>query len=554
MSKLVRSVAVIAWIGQFANPASASEPVPSTPEIPLEQVKFFEEHIRPLLVAKCFKCHGADKQSGELRLDSLGAMLAGGDSGASIVPGSPGESLLIEAVRYESYEMPPDGKLADDEIELLVKWVEIGAPWPGDSGDAPVRETVDKITDDDRNYWCFQPLSHPQPPQSSADHWSRTDIDRFLLARLSDAGLRPQSEADRITLIRRATQLVTGLPPTLEEVDAFLSDDSPDAYRRLIERLLDSPQRGEHLARFWLDLVRYAESDGYRADGYRPQAWRYRDYVINAFNSDKPYDLFVMEQLAGDELDPHNPQALAATGYLRAGIYEYNQRDAEGQWKTMLEDVTDTTADTFLALGLGCAKCHDHKFDPILQTDYYQLQAFFSNVGLQDETPLATPAELEKHQQQQQAWEAATADIRAELEAMEQPVLERMEKEAVKMFVPELQAMWNKPAEERTAYENQIAFLIELQVIDKWKSLDSAFKNEAKEKRDALREQLKAFDELKPSPLPTGLTVTDIAPDPSPLYVPGKSRLGEMVPAFLTVLGDEPPVIAPTEASPQSTG
>ena len=453
--QLWRQVMVVTLVaGRLGtNGYAAEQEEVAASELPLEQVKFFEEHIRPLLIDKCFKCHGEEKQSGELRLDSRGGLLLGGDSGPSIVPGSPDESLLIEAVRYESYEMPPDGKLSDEEIDLLVNWVEIGAPWPGDSGEIAVREAEHRITDEDREYWCFQPLTHPDPPVFDGDDWSRTDIDRFLFARLREAGLTPQPETDRVTLIRRTSQLVTGLPPTVEEVDAFLSDDSPEAYAKLIDRLLDSPRRGEHLARFWLDLVRYAESDGYKADYYRPQAWRYRDYVIDAFNSDKPYDLFVMEQLAGDEIAPHDPLALAATGYLRAGIYEYNQRDAEGQWKTMIEDVTDTTADTFLALGLGCAKCHDHKFDPILQSDYYQLQAFFSNVGLHNDTPIVTPEQLTDHKRRLVKWEEATTDIRTKLDEMERPVLEKLERDAVNPFVPELRAIWHKPVEERTAYE-----------------------------------------------------------------------------------------------------
>jgi hypothetical protein len=540
----------------LASPRSilASEPASLGGEPPVEQVKFFEQHVRPLLVDKCFKCHSAEKQSGDLRLDSRGHLLAGGESGPAVVPGTPGESLLVEAVRYESFEMPPDGKLTDEQIGVLERWISLGAPWPGDSGATPVRAAAPKITDEDRNFWCFQPLQHPAPPVLDGDGWSRTPIDQFVYARLREAQLSPQPEAERLALIRRTTQLVTGLPPTLEEIDAFLSDDSPNAYERLIDRLLASPRRGEHLARFWLDLVRYAESDGFRADYYRPNAWRYRDYVIDAFNRDKPYDLFVLEQLAGDEIAPDDPAALAATGYLRHGVYEYNQRDAEGQWKAMQEDITDTTADAFLALGMGCAKCHDHKFDPILQTDYYQLQAFFTNIGPQDQTVLATAEQQAAHREQLVAWETATAELRAELKMLEEPVLKRLEDSAVKPFMPELQAMYLKPAAERTAYERQIAWLVEQQVIDSQNKLDAQFKGEQKTQRDGLLAKLREFDSIKPPPLPVGLAVRDVSPTPSPLFVPGKNKLGEMTPAFLTVLGDEPPVIVPPEAAPESSG
>lgn len=539
------------WL-MTASPAESADPPAESAS--LEQVKFFEQHIRPLLAENCFKCHGPDKQSGNLRVDSLSALLSGGDSGPAIVPGSPAESLLIEAVNYESYEMPPDGKLSAEQIDLLTRWVALGAPWPGDDGAQPVRPAGKEITEEDRQYWCFQPLRHPQPPPLADDAWSRTDIDRFLLVRLREAGLTPQPEADRLTLIRRATQLVTGLPPTLAEIDAFLSDDSPQAYEALIDRLLESPRRGEHLARFWLDLVRYAESDGYKQDDYRPDAWRYRDYVIRAFNSDKPYDLFVLEQLAGDELDPDNPDALAATGYYRHGIYEYNQRDAATQWRTMLEDITETTSDAFLALGLGCAKCHDHKFDPLLQADYYRLQAFFTNLDFRDEVPLATPEELVAYRKQLAAWEAATADLRAELEALERPKLEKLQNDAIRTFAPEFQEIWNKPPAERNNYEHQIAHLMHLQVLDAQKKLDAQFKGEEKARRDDLLQRLSQFDALKPAPLPTGRTIGDVVAPVAPVFIPGKSRLGEIAPGFPVVLGDPPPQISPPARAPSSTG
>ncbi len=530
----------------------AAEPAPQAPAV--EQIKFFEQHIRPLLVENCIKCHGPEKQSGNLRVDSLSGLMNGGDSGPAIVPGAPAESLLIEAVNYTSYEMPPDGKLSEEQIALLTKWVAMGAPWPGDDGTQTVRNAGKEVTQEDRQYWCFQPLRHPQPPTLADDVWSRTDIDRFILARLKETGIAPQPEADRLTLIRRATQLVTGLPPTLAEIDAFLSDDSPDAYAALVDRLLESPHRGEHLARFWLDLVRYAESDGYKQDDYRPDAWRYRDYVIRAFNTDKPYDLFVLEQLAGDELDPANPEALAATGYYRHGIYEYNQRDAATQWRTMLEDITETTSDVFLALGLGCAKCHDHKFDPLLQADYYRLQAFFTNLDFRDDVPLATPEEIAAYREKLAVWEAATADLRAELDALERPKLEKLQNDAIRTFAPEFQEIWNKPPAERNNYEHQIAHLMYLQVLDSQKKLDAQFKGEEKARRDELLQALAGFDALKPAPLATGRAIGDVPAPVAPVFIPGKSRLGEIAPGFPVVLGDEPPRIAPPAVAPTSTG
>jgi len=540
----------------YAGDSSVAEPKKAAPapEVTTEQIKFFETHVRPLLAAKCFKCHGQEKQSGELRLDGRAAMLAGGESGESIVPGKPTESLLIEAINYESFEMPPDGKLSDDEIAVLTKWVSIGAPWPGKDVTANVRPAAEKITAEDRDYWCFQPITYPDAPQVENDTWSRGDIDRFILDKLRNEKLSPQNETDRLTLIRRVTQSATGLPPTIEDVDAFLSDESPDAYEKLVDRLMASPRHGEQMARFWLDLVRYAESDGYKQDSYRPHAWRYRDYVIRSFNEDKPYDQFVTEQLAGDEVAPHDPDALVATGYYRLGIYEYNQRDAETQWRTMQEDITDTTSDVFLAMGLGCAKCHDHKFDPLLQADYYRLRSFFSNIALRDDVPLATPDERAAYIEQLAKWEAATVEIRAE---RDQLVSKRKAKEAEKqiaMFSPEIRAIMDRPYHERTAYERQIAHLVDLQVIIEEDKVPGSLKDKEKEQWDALSKQLAEFDDIKPKPLQSAETITDVDAPPSPLFIPGKERLGEITPGFLAVLDETALDVPAVETAPGSSG
>ncbi len=506
-----------------------------------ESLKFFESHVRPLLAQHCLKCHGADKQEGKLRVDTREGLLQGGESGPALVPGHPEQSLLIEAINYESFEMPPNRKLKPQAIARMTEWVRMGAPWPSGRGARVIQAPQRHIQKEDRDVWCFQPIARPDVPKVDGDHWSRTAIDRFLFQRLQVESLAPQPDADRVTLIRRVYQSVIGLPPTPEEIDAFLSDDSEEAYEHLIEDLLNRPGYGEHLARMWLDLVRYAESDGYRADGPRPHAWRYRDYVIQSFNEDRPYDQFVLQQIAGDEIAPHDPEALVATGFLRLGIYEYNQRDAEGQWRAMLEDITDTTGDVFLAMGMGCAKCHDHKFDPILQRDYYQMQAFFANVVFPLNRPVATPDRIAEYQRQQAEWESATQEIRAKLEALERPAREKITRDAVKMFVPHLQAMWEKPAEKRTAYEQQIVHLINRQVWDALdKKLEGAFSKEQKKEREALLAQLQEFDHLKPSPLPQGDITVDVRPDPSPLFIPGKKHLGAMSPAIPSVLRSEP--------------
>jgi hypothetical protein len=527
-----------------AEEAPAVEPSP-------EGVKYFESHIRPLLVSRCFKCHGDQKQSGALRLDGLNTMLAGGDSGAAIVPGKPDESLLIEAVRYESYEMPPDGQLPDEEIDLLVRWVEMGAPWPAGDRNVAV-PTAGTITDEDRRFWAFQPLAVVNVPSDPDSDWAANEIDAFIWRKLVENDLRPSPPADRLTLVRRVYQDLIGLPPTPEQIDAFLSDPSPDAYERLVADLLKNPRHGEHWATFWLDLVRYAESDGFRADYYRPDAWRYRDYVIDAFNSDKPYDRFVMEQLAGDEYFPDDPQALAATGYLRHGIYEYNQRDAVTQWHDMLNDITDTTSEAFLGLGMGCARCHDHKFDPILQKDYYRLQAFFSGVAFRDDVPLATREQVAAYQQELVEWEQQTAELRAQIEALEKPKLDKLAAAQIRMFPQDTQDIMAKPADQRTTHEKQIAYLVELQILDRQKKLDSQFKGEEKERWEALHQQLAEFE--KPKPLPSGQTASDIDETAAVVHIPGKERLGEIAPGFLSVLDESPAEFAPLPSSPQTTG
>src|SRR5262245_54044387 len=370
------------------------------------RMQFFEQKVRPLLVENCYSCHGPSKQKGGLRLDSLQAILKGGESGPALVPGKPDESLIVEAVNFDGLEMPPTGKLESAKVEVLTRWVTLGAPWPVVAETSASSLPKSEISDGDRGFWSFQPLrstseleragcSTLRPGEAWSD-WSRNPIDRFVLQGLLDKGLTPAPEADRRSLIRRATFDLTGLPPTPEEIATFLADQSPDAYERLIDRLLASPRYGQRWARHWLDLVRYAESDGYRQDAYRPDTWHYRDYVVRSFCEDKPYDRFVTEQLAGDELDPDNLELRVATGYLRLGTYEFNQRNVRGQWADILNDITDVTGEVFLGLSIGCARCHDHKFDPILQKDYYRLQAFFSPLQLRDDLPLATSDEWER--------------------------------------------------------------------------------------------------------------------------------------------------------------
>ena len=280
-----------------------------------EQIEFFEKQVRPLFVEHCHKCHGAVKQKGELRLDSREAVLKGGDTGPAMVPGNPAESELIKALRYDpdGYQMPPDGKLPPETVAVFVKWVEMGAPWPasgpgsGEGAAASWAETF--ATRAER--WSFQPLKRVSPPVMKNTDWARTPIDRFLLAKLEEAGLAPAPETDRRTWIRRVYFDTIGLPPAPEAVAAFVADESPDAFERVVDELLASPRFGERWGRHWLDLARYAESRGHEVDADIPNPWHYRDYVIRALNDDLPYDQFVTEHMAGDLVGSLRVEGLA---------------------------------------------------------------------------------------------------------------------------------------------------------------------------------------------------------------------------------------------------
>jgi len=530
------------WAGWLCSIAlsisTAVEPTP-TPE----QLKFFEEKVRPVLAQNCFKCHGEERQKGDLRLDVHEALLAGGESGPAIVPGKPKDSLLLDAVNYASLEMPPDGKLSESEIEILTTWVKIGAPWPKEHGGAGpgLRKVRDKITAADREYWAFQPVRRAALPDVPSDTWSRGPIDRFLLSRLQQEDLQPAPEAERGVLIRRLSFDLTGLPPTAAEIAEFQNDASPDVYERLVDRLLARPQHGEQWTRHWLDLVRYAESDGYKQDEYRPQAWRYRDYVIRSLNQDKPYPLFIREQLAGDEMEPQTPDSLVATGYLRLGIYEYNQRDVKGQWSIILNDITDVTADVFLGMGMSCARCHDHKFDPILQKDYFALQAFFAPILPRDDVPICDPSERTEYQQKLAAWEMRANDILKELTELERQPLKNAATSQLGRFPDDVVPILFKDSAERTPYEQQIYALAFRQAKEEQDKIDFTKKltGEKKDRWIELKAQLKELGD-RPEPPPTAMTVTDVGPQAPPTMVPGKPRLGEVLPAIPTVLAGVP--------------
>ena len=362
----------------------------------------FETNVRPLLAKQCFGCHTQTKMGG-LRVDSREGLLAGGKSGPAVEPRAPERSLLIRAVRYEdeTLRMPPSGKLSDEEIEALTRWVDDGAVWPADALPAQKDDGKFRITEEQRQFWAFQPVEKPTPPQAEAN---ASAIDRFILAKLREKGLRPTEQADKRTLLRRVYFDLTGLPPSPEEVDAFVADASPDAFANVVDRLLASPRYGERWGRLWLDVARYSDERlNSTQDEPYPNAFRYRDWVIEAFNQDIPYDLFIKASLAGDQLDEDERRG-HSTDDLAPGLGFY------GLSPQFQDDRIDATGKAFLALTVGCAQCHDHKFDPIPTEDYYALLGVFNSTKL-DEHPLAPEAEVERYKDLEKAADEAEAEL-----------------------------------------------------------------------------------------------------------------------------------------------
>ncbi len=341
-------------------------------ELTATQRDLFESKVRPLLVQNCLKCHGEHKQQGGLRLDSRAGWQKGGDSGPPIVPGKPEESLLIEAVRYESLEMPPTGKLSDGDIAILEAWVRLGAPDPRD-GTAAEKPKWDSL-DEARRHWAFQPIANPEPPAVQNPEWPREDLDRFVLRKLEAEQMKPNSAADRRTLIRRAYFDLIGLLPSFEDVERFVHDPRADVFSHVVDELLARHEYGQRWGRHWLDVARYADKDEVSAAGVEyPFAYTYRDYVIEAFNADKPYDQFIVEQLAADKLQLASRRDLAALGFLTVGP-RFDNVD-----NLIMDDRIDAVTRGFLALTVACARCHDHKFDAVPTADYYSLYGVFAS-------------------------------------------------------------------------------------------------------------------------------------------------------------------------------
>jgi hypothetical protein len=518
-----------------------SEPAP---KFTAAQVSFYEKDVQPLLQKHCLRCHGADpeKIKGGLDLTTRKGILAGGETGPSVNLAKPAESELLKAIHYkaENHKMPPKGKLADLDIAIFEKWVADGLPVPadrigGDIAKAPPKGGV--VTEEAKKYWVYQPLKRPTVPEVKNKAWVKSPIDAFVLAKLETKGLKPVKPADKATLIRRATYDLTGLPPTPEDVDAFVNSTDPGAYAKLIDKLLDSPQYGEKWGRHWLDVVRYAETNGYERDGPKPYAWRYRDYVIKSFNADKPYTQFIKEQLAGDEMPGYNPDAVTATGYYRLGIWDDEPADPLQAIFDGYDDIVATTGQAFLGATFNCARCHDHKADPIPQADYYKLVAFLRDIRPYSEsrdvrsafnlTDISPPDQRGKYEAELKKRDARLAELKTEMTAIEDEVIKTL------------------PAEDQRAAEGVDRPQVVMQKVV------PALSGKQKDDYTALK---KERSELEKKPPPPGqqlaLSVNNCDRNPPPTHVltrgnahaPGK----EVQPGFPAVLGlPDPPVPAP---------
>lgn len=465
-------------------------------------------------------------------------LLQGGKRGPAISLSRPEASLLLQAIYHQDLKMPPKGKLPKAQIDVLERWVTMGAPWPeavtlGKRHGPPL---VDALA---RSFWSFRPVVRPRVPSVKDAGWVRTPIDAFIAAKLAEAGLRPSAPAPRSSLLRRVYYDLIGLPPMPEETAAFLADPAPDAYEKVVDRLLASPHYGEKWARHWLDLVRYAETNGYEFDVAKPNAWRYRDYVIRSFNDDKPYDQFIREQLAGDELEPVTADGLVATGYYRLGPWDSGAPDRLQATYDELDDIVATTGQLFLGLTVNCARCHDHKNDPFPQKDYYRLLAFFHNIQPYNPRSSLRPITTAVDQEQQRT---QIAEHRRQLAALAQQI---------------------------TAVEDALAMHLEDHERDDFqvpeyradivrKHVPRHVSQQTYQQYEALRREHSALQRKRPAALDQALCVTESGRTPRTTYVllrgNPRSQGDQVEPGFPTVLTTKDPVLAPPGPSATTTG
>ena len=496
---------------------------PPKPEAPLPEIVDFAQDVEPIFRSRCHSCHGPSNQTNGLRFDEREAALQGGYSGRVIVPGSSAESKLVQRVSSskEDFRMPPIGpRLTAKEIATLTSWIDQGANW---SENAPA-VTQEAAPSRQERHWSFQPVRRPTVPPVQKQSWVRNPIDAFVLAKLESKRIAPAPEADRETLIRRLSLDLLGLPPTPTEVDAFLSDARADAYERLVRRLLESPHYGERWGRHWLDLARYADSNGYNHDGPR-EIWMYRDWVIDALNRDLPFDQFVIEQIAGDLLPSATKQQIVATGFHRNTLINLEGGiDFEQYRVEAVVDRVETTGAVFLGLTLGCARCHDHKYDPVSQQEFYQFYAFFNNIDeLGAEYQLGVGGKVGRARAHEPILEFGTAEqlarreaIRAQIAILEKE-LEEYEKPILAKAAECCETLTD---EERSKLEPKILEILEIPPKERShfqrKAVEDAFK-EMDPRYTERQAGIEALSEIEPK-VPSTLVMREL-PEPRQAYV-----------------------------------
>ena len=544
--------------------------------------RHFLERVQPLLQSKCVACHGPDKVKGGLRLDSREAVLKGGENGKAVVLEKPEQSLLLQAVMHQKkdLEMPPKEKLTAQEIAVLDRWVRDGLPWPEKIATAPELKPGERIGDawsDPRNpivkifggqrldLWSLKPVKAVEPPTVKNRRWARGPLDRFVLARLEASGVAPALEADRRTLARRLYFDLTGLPPSPEQMQRFLADRRVDAYERLVEELLGSPRYGEHQARLWLDVIRYSDSNGFDWDEFRPLAWRFRDYVIRSFNADKPFDQFIREQLAGDELVPGPPRdetdqdRLIATGYLRLGPHDNSAAlfGEEGKVRNaLMADLVETTSGAFLGLTMSCCRCHDHKYDPLSQADHYRMRAFFEPVKFADDVPLDVGSEQENIRQHNASLDAQLKPLQAQRDELLGTVRKRLRDERLAKLTADEKALLDMPTNKLAAELKGKFEGVKKKVEPSDKEVKAALAGDDKKRHEELGKQIDAVN-AKKRKFMLGLLMTDKSDAPAVTKVlfqgdPAEPR-EPVAPGFISALDPNPAVIG-KPAGKKSTG
>ena len=548
--------------------------------------RHFTDKVWPLLESRCVSCHGPDKVKGGLRLDSREAVLRTGDSGKpAVVPHQPANSLLLLAVMHttKELEMPPKEKLTTNDIAVLERWIRDGAPWPSQvaagspAAITPAGERIGDAWNDSRNpivrifggqrldLWSLHPLKPVTPPSVKNRRWARTPIDQFVLAGLEAAGIPPAREADRRTLARRLCFDLTGLPPSPEQVERFQADRRADAYERFVDELLVSPRHGEHWARLWLDVVRYSDSNGFDWDEFRPRAWRFRDYVIRSLNADKPFDRFIREQLAGDELLDGPPKsrdeqdALIATGYLRLGPQDnsapaFNEQDrARAEW---MADLTETTGSAFLGLTMSCCRCHDHKFDPLSQADHFRLRAFFEPLRHADDVPLDLDVEQQAIRARNKALDAQIRPVEQQRDEVLAGAKQVLRSERVAKLSAEDKDILETTGPQRTNEFKARIEALEKKITPSDKEVKAALKDDAKATFDALEKDLAALRKQRRD-FALGLLAADNTNKVRATRIlfqgDHKAEREVVEPGFLSALDPNPAVLRPA-ANKKSTG